>query len=243
MLGVFVQRVRQVPFDVGAGWVGQDSLDPSTPPEVMYFLVQVLGLYLFIAGLFRIIGIFVDLSFWGWKLLAGVLCIIAGVLVLRHPLWSGVLVPTVVVFYIGFLSIFEGGIGIFVAFRGGGWGVGVLGALGVLFGFILVINPLIGVAALPFVLGIFMLVGGVAAVVQAFRMRWDVVLSCPERNWVNRGYGVGVSLLAANHAQRITERTTTALSTRYSLPGTIITEVGKGAAAEMEVGVGRPRRE
>jgi uncharacterized membrane protein HdeD (DUF308 family) len=144
------------------------------PGATLLFLVQVLGLYLFIAGIFRIIGIFVDSSLWGLKLVAGLLCIIAGVLVLRHPLWSGVLVPTVVVFYIGFLSIFQGGIGIFIAFRGGGWGLGVLGALGILFGFILVINPLIGVAALPFVLGIFMLIGGVGAVVQAFRMRREV---------------------------------------------------------------------
>jgi uncharacterized membrane protein HdeD (DUF308 family) len=141
------------------------------PGATLLLLVQVLGLYLFIAGIFRVIGIFVDSSFWGLKLVAGLLCILAGVLVLRHPLWSGALVPTVLVFYIGFLSIFQGGIAIFLAFRGGGWGAGVLGVLGILFGFILVINPLVGVAALPFVLGIFMLVGGVVAVVQAFRMR------------------------------------------------------------------------
>jgi hypothetical protein len=53
---------------------------------------------------------------------------------------------------------------------------------------------------------------------------------------VNRGYGVGVSL-ASNHAKWITGGTTTALSTRYRLAGTI-TEIGKG---EVEVGVGRPR--
>jgi uncharacterized membrane protein HdeD (DUF308 family) len=35
----------------------------------------------------------------------------------------------------------------------------------------LVINPLIGVAALTFILAIFMLIGGVGAVIQAFRMR------------------------------------------------------------------------
>ena len=141
------------------------------PGATLLFLVQVLGLYLFIAGLFRIIGIFVDSSLWGLKLAAGVLCILAGILVLRHPMWSGVLVPTVLVFYVGFLSIFQGGIGIYLAFRGGGWGIGVLGALGILFGLILVSNPIIGVATLPLALGIFMLAGGVVAVGQAFRMR------------------------------------------------------------------------
>jgi uncharacterized membrane protein HdeD (DUF308 family) len=34
-----------------------------------------------------------------------------------------------------------------------------------------VINPLIGVAALTFIVAIFMLIGGVGAVVQGFRMR------------------------------------------------------------------------
>jgi uncharacterized membrane protein HdeD (DUF308 family) len=141
------------------------------PGATLLFLVQVLGFYLFIAGILRLIGIFLDSTLWGLKLVGGVLGIIAGVLVLRHPLWSGALVPTVLVFYIGFLSIFQGGIAIFLAFQGGGWGAGVLGVLGILFGLILVFNPIIGVATLPFVLGIFMLVGGVVAVVQAFRMR------------------------------------------------------------------------
>jgi uncharacterized membrane protein HdeD (DUF308 family) len=49
--------------------------------------------------------------------------------------------------------------------------MGILSVLGILLGLILVINPLIGVAALPFILGIFMIIGGVGAVVQAFRMR------------------------------------------------------------------------
>jgi uncharacterized membrane protein HdeD (DUF308 family) len=145
------------------------------PGATLVFLVQVLGIYLFIAGIFRIVGVFADASLWGLKLTAGVLCILAGLLVLDHPLWSGVMVPTLLVFYVGFLSIFQGGIGIFLAFRGGGWGIGILGILGVLFGFILVIYPLVGVAALPFVLGIFMLVGGIVAVVRGFQVRRQAV--------------------------------------------------------------------
>ena len=49
--------------------------------------------------------------------------------------------------------------------------MGVLSVLGILLGLILVINPLIGVAALTFILAIFMLIGGVGAVIQAFRIR------------------------------------------------------------------------
>jgi uncharacterized membrane protein HdeD (DUF308 family) len=96
---------------------------------------------------------------------------LAGLLVLDHPLWSTVMVPTVLVFFVGFLSILQGAAGLVVAFQGGSWDMGILSALAVLFGLILVINPLIGVAALPFVLGFFMLIGGIGAVVQAFRMR------------------------------------------------------------------------
>jgi uncharacterized membrane protein HdeD (DUF308 family) len=61
--------------------------------------------------------------------------------------------------------------GLVVAFQGGGWAVGILSALGVAFGLVLVHNPLIEVATLPLVLGFFMLVGVIGAVVQAFGMR------------------------------------------------------------------------
>jgi uncharacterized membrane protein HdeD (DUF308 family) len=58
-----------------------------------------------------------------------------------------------------------------VAFQGGGWGMGLLSVLGILFGLFLVINPLIGVGALTFILAILMLIGGVGALLQALRMR------------------------------------------------------------------------
>jgi uncharacterized membrane protein HdeD (DUF308 family) len=78
--------------------------------------------------------------------------------------------PLGVIFFVGFLSMAQGAADLVAAFQGGSWGARILGVLGILFGFILVINPLIGVATLPFVLGLFMLIGGIGAVVQAFRM-------------------------------------------------------------------------
>ena len=141
------------------------------PGASLFFLVLLVGIYLLIAGIFRIIGIIMDSSSWGWKLAAGILCLIAGLAILSNPLWSTTLASTWLVILVGFLAMLQGAAGLVVALQGGGWGMGALSVLGILFGLFLVINPLIGVATLTFILAIFMLIGGVGAVVQAFRMR------------------------------------------------------------------------
>jgi uncharacterized membrane protein HdeD (DUF308 family) len=141
------------------------------PGASLSLLVWLLGIYLLIAGIFRIIGIFLDSSSWGWKLAAGILCLIAGLAILSNPLWSTTLLSTWLVILVGLLAMLQGVAGLIVAFQGGGWGMGALSVVGILFGLFLVINPLIGVATLTLILAIFMLIGGVGAVVQAFRMR------------------------------------------------------------------------
>jgi uncharacterized membrane protein HdeD (DUF308 family) len=141
------------------------------PGASLVFLVWLLGIYLLIAGIFRIVGIFLDASSWGWKLVAGILCLIAGLAILSNPLWSTTLASTWLVILVGFLAMLQGAAGLVVALQGGGWGMGALSVLGILFGLFLVINPLIGVATLTLILAIVMLIGGVGAVIQAFRMR------------------------------------------------------------------------
>jgi uncharacterized membrane protein HdeD (DUF308 family) len=141
------------------------------PGASLVFLVWLLGIYLLIAGIFRFVGIFLDSSSWGWKLAAAILCLIAGLAILSNPLWSTTVASTWLVILVGFLAMLQGAAGLIVALQGGGWGMGALSVLGIFFGLFLVINPLIGVATLTFILAIVMLIGGVGAVVQAFRMR------------------------------------------------------------------------
>ena len=124
-----------------------------------------------VGGLFRIVSIFIDSSLWGWKLVGGVLGILAGIVVLQHPVWSSVLVPAIYIIILGIQGLILGGVNLIMAFRGEGWGIGILGALSIVFGLVLLFNVWIGVAALPLILGAFGLVGGVFAVVMAFRMR------------------------------------------------------------------------
>jgi uncharacterized membrane protein HdeD (DUF308 family) len=72
------------------------------PGASLFFLVLLLGIYLLVAGIFRIIGIFLDSSTWGWKLAAAILCLIAGVAILSDPLWSTTLVSRWLVILVGF---------------------------------------------------------------------------------------------------------------------------------------------
>jgi uncharacterized membrane protein HdeD (DUF308 family) len=147
----------------------------TAPTATLLFLVQVFGFYLFLGGIFRLVSIFTDSSSWGWKLVGGLLGIIAGIvvlqLVLQHPILSTVIVPTYIIYIIGFIAIAEGAFELIAAFQGSGWGLGILGILHIVFGIILVLNPLLGVIALPIVLGAFMLVGGIFVVVASLRMR------------------------------------------------------------------------
>lgn len=143
----------------------------AEPRMTITILVWILGIYWFVAGIFSIIGIFIDGTAWGWKLFIGILGIIAGLVIMRHPLWSGFLVPTVAVFVLGIEGLIIGVVRLIQAFQGEGWGAGILGVLSIIFGIILLANPFIGGLALPLVLGIFGIAGGILAIIMAFRLK------------------------------------------------------------------------
>jgi uncharacterized membrane protein HdeD (DUF308 family) len=136
-------------------------------------LIQFLGLYWLIDGIMSIVQIFLKNTkvHWGWLLARGILGILAGILVLQHPLWSALMLPAVLVIILGVQGLIGGAIGIVQAFKGAGWGAGIIGALSCLFGLILLFNPLIGGLILPYVVGIFAVIGGIAALFMAFKLK------------------------------------------------------------------------
>ena len=142
-----------------------------SPGVTTFVLIQFLGFYWLISGIFGIVSIFIDSSLWGWKLFAGILGILAGLLIIQNPLWSTLVIPSTLVIILGVEGIIIGVVNLIQAFSGGGWGVGILGALSFLFGILLVANPLVGAATLVILLGILGLVGGISAIIYAFRVR------------------------------------------------------------------------
>ncbi len=141
------------------------------PVSTTVLFVQVLALYWLISGIFEIVSIFVDRSAWGWKLLGGIIGILAGYYVLTAPALGAIVLGFTLVVMLGIQALILGVVNIIQALRGAGWGIGLLGVINVIFGVILLGNSLIATASLPWVLGAVAVVGGISAIFMALRLR------------------------------------------------------------------------
>ena len=144
----------------------------TEPGATMVALTTLLGFYWLIMGVLALVQVFVDRSTpWIWSLLSGIVGILAGLFVLRHPLIAAQTVPTILVIILGVQGLVMGVIEIIGGFKGGGVGSFVLGAVNVLVGLLLLGSPVAAALAVPFVFGVLLLIQGVASIVLAFRVR------------------------------------------------------------------------
>ncbi len=145
----------------------------TAPVKTVFLLVLTLGFYWIVSGIFTLIAMFEDHTAWGWKLFMGALSIIAGVVILRYPLVSALTIPSVLILILGIQGVIVGIISLIMAFKGGGWGAGILGALSIIFGVILMANFTAPgmVITLVWVTAIFAIVGGIFQLFQAFRQK------------------------------------------------------------------------
>ena len=75
------------------------------------------------------------------------------------------------VIILGIQGILLGIMQLIMALQGGGWGLAILGVISIIIGAILLFNVWIATISLPWVIGIFAIIGGIIAVIQAFRER------------------------------------------------------------------------
>ena len=145
----------------------------TNPAKTALAMAWVLGLFWLIQGIFALVGMFLDHTAWGWKLFMGILGILAGIAVMRHPVASAATIPMILVLMLGIQGLVVGAVSLVMAFKGGGLGAGILGAISILFGLILVLNfaDLGTVAVFIWVVAILALAGGIVQIIQAFRQR------------------------------------------------------------------------
>ena len=136
-------------------------------------LVVFVGVYWLIGGVLDIVGIFVDHANWGWRLFTGILGIIAGLIIVRNPLWAGIALPTTLVYVLAIIGIVIGGAGLVRAFTGGGLAPGILGAISIVLGVLLLMRPLVALDVLIYVIAFWAIAGGIASIIAAFMMRGE----------------------------------------------------------------------
>lgn len=144
----------------------------TNPIQTASVIVFAVGLYWVFAGILSLVRIFTDRGHTFWKLFSGIIGIIAGwFLVTNVGSGSVAIFGVTVIIVLAIQGIIMGIVGLIEAFQGGGWGPGILGAISIVIGIFLLSEPLITAAALPWVVGIFAIVGGIFAVIMAFRLR------------------------------------------------------------------------
>jgi uncharacterized membrane protein HdeD (DUF308 family) len=137
----------------------------------LYTIILFVGAYWFVTGIIDLVMMFVDHRQWGWKLFSGVIGIIAGLAVLRHPAWASVLIPTTLVWLLGFLGIVLGVASLVRSFMGGGWSAAILGVISILFGALLLFNTVAATNVLIYLVAIWAIIGGIFAIVASFWLR------------------------------------------------------------------------
>ncbi len=166
---LLVQGIAALVVGIALLW----SPGKSTPAQVYLILVQLLGLYWLIQGIFDIVYMFVDHTAWGWKLFMGIISILAGGYILMYPIAAALAIPQIFVLVLGIWGLIYGVLLLVMAFRGAGWGAGILGALGIILGLCLMVNYMSPGMGLSFLwaAAVFALIGGVVLIIQAFRLR------------------------------------------------------------------------
>jgi uncharacterized membrane protein HdeD (DUF308 family) len=141
------------------------------PAATTAFLIQILGIFWLAEGILSVIGALIFSGNRVWKLLSGILSIIAGVVILIYPIYSSLIVLTLFIIFIGIWAIINGVVKIALALKGGGWGIGIIGILTIILGLLLLTNSLVGVLFLPWIFGFLLIFGGIGSLIWGLKMR------------------------------------------------------------------------
>jgi uncharacterized membrane protein HdeD (DUF308 family) len=144
----------------------------TNPAATLVALVVFLGFYWLFVGVLELVRMFVDRSVpWYWSLLIGVLGIVAGIIVLNHPMFAAVVLPTAIVVWLGILGLVIGVFAMIGGFTGGGVGSFIFGLVNFVIGLILLGSPMVAALAVPLVFGILLVIQGVILIIWAFKVR------------------------------------------------------------------------
>lgn len=145
------------------------------PGATFATLIVFLGAYLFIAGLFAIAGAIAARKTnenWGLFLISGLFGVILGILTFYNPFATG----AALIYLVAFWAMLAGLLELIIAIRlrkvitGEGWYIAG-GLLTILFGVLLVVNPVAAAVTLTWIFGIYAIFTGIMLISLSFRLR------------------------------------------------------------------------
>lgn len=148
-----------------------------TPGVTLVAYTWVLGLFVLLDG---IVAILAGALGWVpsrvWTLIRGVIGVVAGLFVVAYPALVGLVAVTTLIVILAVQCIVGGVLEIVAAIRerdeiDGEWWLVAGGVLTILFGGILLAAPLLAGAVLIRTIGLFAILGGIALIIAAFRLR------------------------------------------------------------------------
>ena len=145
------------------------------PGAALLAFVLLFAAYMLVDGVFAIIaGVRAAQRHerWGWLIFEGILDFIAGGIAVIWP----VITIVAFVFLMGAWAIVTGALLFGASFRlnipHGRWLMALAGAVSLIWGFLLIIWPLIGAVVLTWWIAAYALIFGIAMLVLAFRLHW-----------------------------------------------------------------------
>ena len=145
------------------------------PKDTIYAFAILLGIWLFVAGLFRMVTAIADSEDTGgtrWLMaVLGLLSVIVGILFLRHTEET----VTTLAFLIGLFWVIGGLIEFFVAYTdtgspARGWRIG-MGVLAFAAGIVTLVVPHLTLTTLAVIMGIWLILYGVLEIALSFQLR------------------------------------------------------------------------
>ncbi len=143
-----------------------------SPARTTYVLMQILAIYWLAQGIVSLLGALAyKQEHRIWRLISGILSILAGIFILAYPVYGSLIVLNLFVIFIAVWVIISGIAGLYSAIKGEGWGVGILGIITIILGLLLLANFWAGMLVLPWIFGLILILGGLTAVFFGLRIR------------------------------------------------------------------------
>ncbi len=151
----------------------------AKPGITVIVLVQFLGAYFLVDGVFSVFHSIKGRKYmqgWVWGIFMGALEILTGIIVFTNPLVSTIVTASVLVYCVAFMAMLFGVLGIVTGIQvrkeiKGEWAMIAGGVLAIIFGVILIMNPMASMSVYLIVMGVMALMGGLIQIFASFQIR------------------------------------------------------------------------